>query len=216
MGISFSSVTNDTENISELVQRFNGSCDATCTNVIDNASIIIRNSKIGGDVRLTQTCSVNANCMMNSAMDANVDLLNKATNTAQAGAAWSLWTGNPFSFSFANISNTQKNRSTLYQSANEKCNFATLNQMNNVSILAENSDISGNVYFGQSGSTQGQCILNNAMNATVKSTTDANNTASSGKSTFSFDTVMYVIIAIVFLMLVIYGIKMYSEYKKTH
>jgi hypothetical protein len=213
MGISLSVISNTTDNTAELVQRFNGTCNASCSNIIDNASIIIRNSKVGGDVRLTQTCAVNANCMINSVMDANIDILNKATNSSQAGPAWSLWTGNPFSFSAAAVSNTQKNRSDLYQISNEKCDFSTINQMNNVSILAENSDISGSIYFGQTGNTSGQCALENGMKAATKSTIDTNNTASSGKSSLNFNVVMYVIIAIVVIMLLIFGVKMYMQYK---
>jgi len=59
--------------------------------------------------------------------------------------------------------------------------LASLNQLSNLSILAANSVIGGSINIGQTGSTSGQCQLQNNMSAAASATAMASNSAQSGK-----------------------------------
>lgn len=164
-----------------LTQQFSGSCDVTCRNVINNVTIDIINSTIGGSVVLKQACATNASCMIGSSSDAVADVMFKAKNSSNAKNAWSAWGLDPFNTDSATSKSRQNIFESINQSTNETCKISSYNQMDNITIFAADSTIGGNIELSQNASTQGQCKLNNTMNAAAYATGIAQNTASSGK-----------------------------------
>jgi len=177
-GISGSSASSDQSAQAFLSQQFSGSCDITCTNTMDNINIDIINSVVGGDVSLTQTCSVDASCMISGSSDATSDIMFKAANSSNAKNASA-----PFSFNadFASSSSRQDIKQSILQSTTQTCKMASLNQMNDITILAANSVIGGSIAIGQTGSVAGKCQLSNNLSAAATATALASNTATSGK-----------------------------------
>lgn len=178
-----------------LTQQFSGNCNISCQNLVSGASITIDNSKITGNVGISQTCSANGNCLINSSQNALADLMLKAKNSSAAKAAFSVWELDPFNTDVSESESIQNIREAINQTNNEMCNISSLNNMNNVSILVENSSIDGNVGFSQTGSSNGTCTLNNNMSATAIGTGLANNSSTSGGSDI-VTLLKYIVIAI--------------------
>lgn len=164
-----------------IAQNSSESCNISCTNTISNVNIDIINSVVGGNVSLTQTCSVDSSCLLSNSSDATSDVLFKATNSTNAKNAGNLFSGDIFNFDYASSNSRQNIKQKIIQSSNQTCKLASLNQLNNLSILAANSDIGGNISVGQTGSVAGQCQLSNNMSAAATATALASNTAQSGK-----------------------------------
>jgi hypothetical protein len=164
-----------------LAQNYSGSCNITCTNIQSGINIDLINTTLGGSIDLTQTCSVNANCLIGSVSDATSDVVFKATNSSNAKNAGSLFSGSLFNFDKAESLSRQDIKQSILQNTNEKCKLSSLNQMNDITILAANSTIGGNIAIGQTGSVAGQCKLQNNMTAAASATAMASNTATSGK-----------------------------------
>nr|QBK86245.1 MAG: lipid membrane protein [Marseillevirus LCMAC102] len=181
MGFSHSKNISEQKAEVYITQQFSGSCDVTCQNVMTNVTVDIINSTVGGSVSLSQSCATDASCMIGSNMDAIADVQFKATNTANAKNAWSGWSLDPFNFDTAVNESRQDMKEAINQSTSETCNISSYNQMNNITIFAANSTIGDNISITQNASTQGQCQLNNSMNAAAYASGIAQNTATSGK-----------------------------------
>jgi hypothetical protein len=177
-GISVSSSSSEQSAQAFLSQQFSGSCNITCTNTMNNINIDIINSVVGGNVSLTQSCSVDASCMISGSSDASSDVMFKAANSTNAKNASA-----PFSFDadFASSSSRQDIKQSILQNTTQTCKMASLNQMSDITILAANSVIGGNIAIGQTGSVAGQCQLKNNLSAAATATALASNTATSGK-----------------------------------
>jgi hypothetical protein len=173
-GISSSSSSSEQSAEAFLSQQFSGSCDITCSNIAQNVNIDIINSIVGGSVNLTQSCAVNASCMISGSSDAMSDILFKASNSANAGTAW-------LNADYSSSSSRQNIRQKIIQNTTEKCKMASLNQLNDITILAANSVIGGDIDIGQTGSVAGQCQLQNNLSAAATATAMASNSATSGK-----------------------------------
>jgi hypothetical protein len=183
MGYSQSKTKSEQYAETYLTQQFSGTCDVTCDNSIDNLTIDIINSTVGGDVKVSQSCSTNANCLISSNMDATSDVLFTAlnsSNAANAGNILNMIFGFP-SVERSSSKSRQSIRTSINQSDNQTCKLSSYNQMNNVTIFAANSTIGGDISVSQTGSTQGQCQLSNSMSAAAYASGQANNNASSGK-----------------------------------
>ena len=181
MGGSQSTSTSEQSAQAYLSQQFYGSCNISCTNIQSGINIDIINSVIGGDINLTQKCSVDANCMVSNVADATTDVLFKAANSSNAKNAANLFSGDILNFDSATSASRQDIKQTILQSTTETCKMASLNQMTNVNILAANSRIGGSINLSQDGSTQGTCQLGNNFTAAAAATAMANNSAASGK-----------------------------------
>jgi hypothetical protein len=164
-----------------LAQTVSGSCNITCQNIASGINIDIINTVIGGGINLTQTCSVDASCMISSSSDATSDILFKATNSTNAANASNLFSGSIFNFDTASSMSRQNIKQKIIQNTTQTCKLASLNQLSDVSILAANSAIGGSINIGQTGSTSGQCQLQNNMSAAASATAMASNSAQSGK-----------------------------------
>jgi hypothetical protein len=181
MGASSSKSVTEQSADAYLAQTFHGSCNVTCTNLQSNINVDIINSVIGGNINLTQKCAVDANCAVSSLSDATSDVLYKAENSSNAKNSTSLFTGSIFNFDTATSRSRQAIKQNITQSTTEKCKLANLNQMNNVNILAANSQIGGSIDVAQGGSVQGECQLSNNLTAAAMATAMATNKSTSGK-----------------------------------
>lgn len=181
MGSSVSVSSSEQSAQALLSQQFSGSCNITCTNTMDNVNIDIINSVVGGNISLTQTCSVDASCMISGSSDATSDVLFKAANSTNAKNAGNIFSGDIGNMDYASSSSRQDIKQSILQNTTQTCKMASLNQMNDITILAANSVIGGNIAIGQTGSVSGQCQLNNNLSAAATATALASNTAQSGK-----------------------------------
>jgi hypothetical protein len=164
-----------------IAQNSAQKCNISCTNSLTNVNIDIINSVVGGNVSLLQSCQIDSSCMLSSSSDATSDVLFKATNSTNAKNAGNLFSGDIFNFDYASSNSRQNIKQKIVQNTAQSCKLASLNQMNNLSILVANSDIGGNLAIGQTGSVAGQCQLSNNMSAAATATALASNTAQSGK-----------------------------------
>ena len=212
MGASSSTAKSEQQAEATIAQQFSGSCNVTCTNIQSNTSIDLINSIIGGDINLTQSCSVDANCSISSSSDAVTDIMFKADNSTNAKDA------GPFSSDTADSESRQNMKQKVLQKTTETCEMSSLNEMRDVSILAVNSQIAGSININQSGSTKGSCQLQNNMSAAATATAMASNTAKSGKDKKKSDkkSTMAQIFGFIAVMVVVYFIsKMYTGSRDT-
>lgn len=164
-----------------LSNQYAGTCNISCNNTIDNATLTLINSQVGGDVGITQSCSVNGQCMFNTSQNATADVMFKATNSSNAKNAATVLPA----------TNRDKAKTAAYQTINEMisnsvsqaCNISSANSMDDVSIFAVNSEIGGNLVIGQVGNVTGGCALQSMMSATALASGTANDCSSSGKKT---------------------------------
>lgn len=162
---------------SNITQQFSGSCKITCQNIMDNVSAQIFNSSVRGGVNITQTCSVNGQCMIGNNSTAVSDILFKAANSATAGNTFPfIGAGNSKNSTYQEINQNVQEYST------EKCDVGSINSMSNVDVYAANSSIEGGINIGQNGATNGNCALTNVMNATAQATGLSDNCAAAGKA----------------------------------
>lgn len=164
-----------------ITQDFSGTCDVTCQNSMKDINVTVVNSTVGGSIDIDQTCSTNANCLINNNMDATSDVIFKATNTSNASGAWSAFSLDPFDFETAENLSRQVLKDKINQRAVETCKISSYNQMDNVSIFAENSTIGGNISVTQDASTLGNCYLDSTMTASAYASGQTTNVATSGK-----------------------------------
>ncbi|MDB4769469.1 hypothetical protein OAG24_00740 [bacterium] len=205
--IDVSSAKTSSEQEAELyiAQQFSGNCDVTCQNIISGANIDLINTVVGGDVSITQSCSADGNCLVSNVSDAIADTVFKAHNSSNAHQAAGFGL---FSWKDAEAKSSQKIRESITQTSNMECKISSLNQMNDVSIYAANSNIGGNVGIAQTGETTGGCVLQNNMSAAAYATGIAQNVAKSGKDKKGgkskvFQTIMYIIIILVVVVVVV-------------
>lgn len=176
---SSSSYTNQQYN-SMLTQQYSGTCEVKCDNEINDVNMTFINSKIGGNIDITQTCSVNGQCIYNTSMDAINDAIFKAANNSNLSGP----TGAVSGISINSISNTdiQDIQQTINQSISQVCSVSSTNQINNVDIFAENTDIGGNVVIDQSGNVVGSCSLTSGMQLAAYASGTIDNCSTTGKA----------------------------------
>jgi hypothetical protein len=180
MGTGFSStkVSNTQTASAFITQQFAGTCDVQCVNKMSDVTMTFINSNVDG-VKLQQTCASNVNCIIGSSQNATADVLFKAAQSANAANA-SKW----FSINLdsTKITSVQDIRENISQSTNQQCNVSSINEMNDVSILAVNSNIGGGgIALDQQGSASGNCQLTNNTTAAAIASGDTTNEGKSGK-----------------------------------
>lgn len=209
MGGSVSTNISEQDAEAYIAQQFSSSCDITCQNLMSGVNIDLINSNVGGGIELTQTCTTNANCVSNNSMDATSDITFKGLQSSNAKQAWSVWSGNPFSFEIAVNESRQSMKESLLQNSNQRCNVSSLNQMNDISIYAQNSNIGGAIKLSQSGDvSSGSCQMGNIMSAAAKATGISKQTASSGKdkkaqSGIGTVAIIIIIIAVIVVIFIV-------------
>ena len=223
MGNGFSFSENDSTQIANanLAQQYGGSCSVKCNNTLSSGSISVINSTVQGNVEITQACSANGQCMITSSENAASDVFFKAANSAAASNAASILPSNNIDIAINKA--YQDINQNITQSVSQKCSTTSSNNLNDVSLFAENSNIGGNMIIGQTGTADGNCTLSNQMTATALATGTIDNCAISGKKakvcggkggSGILTYVMYavgIIIAFVVVMFVIHFIRGYMS-----
>lgn len=178
MGVGWSDAISKSTQVANanISNQYAGSCDITCNNTMDNVSIALINSQVGGDVDVTQSCSVNGQCMFDTTQNATTDVIFKAANSANAASAIGT-----LSRDYSYNKSYQEINQNVQNSISQECNLQSSNDMDNVTIFAANSQIGGSVVVDQSGNVTGGCTLQAAMTANALASGTANNCAAAGK-----------------------------------
>ena len=155
-----------------ITQQYSGTCKIKCNNEINGADIQTINSKVG-DIRVTQTCTVNGQCLMDSSSSALADVVFKAVNSAASSLG---------DLGGSDTKSYQEINENIQQYVSQKCDVGSSNSMNNISIFASGSYIPGGIEIKQEGDAHGGCALSNVMKATAKATGISDNCAAAGKS----------------------------------
>lgn len=212
MGLFLSSSKASSSQIANanIMQKYQGQCNITCDNELSGANIALINSSSGG-INVTQSCSVNGQCVMNNQQNALSDVFFKAKNSAAAGDILGV-----LALDISDTSSYQDINQNINQTVTQNCNISSINDMKNISIFAENSTIDGAIDISQTGKNTGGCVLKNIMKATERATGEVNNCSSSGKKAikscggkgnFSWITILVIIavcILIFFGVVVVY------------
>lgn len=176
MGGFWSSDTSTSTQVAntDITQQYSGTCQISCNNQIDSAKITLINDNIGGDVKVTQTCSVNGQCLMNSSVSALADTTFKAANAASSALQWLPHSSTTMSY--------QEINENIQQYVNQKCKITSSNEIGNAEIYAVNTYVAGGIAIDQNATAGGSCSLSSLMGATAKATGIADNCAASGKA----------------------------------
>jgi len=172
----FSSANSTQVANANITQQYAGTCNVNCDNTISNVQESFIDSIVSGGINFTQTCSVNANCLFQTTQSSLADVIFKAANSSSA--AGGLLPG----LSASETSSYQDINESILQSITQSCALSSYNDINNVSIYAQSSQIGGGVNFTQSGSTSGSCTFDTLMQATEEATGTSDNCSASGKS----------------------------------
>lgn len=180
MGSSNSTAASVQQSEQLLTQQFSGSCGISCQNYISDVDITLVDSVFNGDINFTQKCATNGTCIVNSNMDAVADTLFKTANSATTNYPGIL------GFESSSTTSSQNIKQISTQQTNEQCNISSYNEMNDVSILAVNSQINGNINFTQEGQTgssssPADCSISNSMKLASIATGMSQNTSFAGK-----------------------------------
>lgn len=174
MGASASTTENTQIANSNLLQTYSGTCDITCSNEISNSSVVSINSRIGGDLGVSQTCAVNGQCSFDVTQSALSDTLFKTNMSSVSSPTL----GN---FNWSSSRSYQDINQYINQITIQKCGIHSINTINNVDVYAVNSDITGNVGIGQAGQATGGCAMKTVMDATALASGTADVCSSAGK-----------------------------------
>lgn len=180
MGLNISTINSGQSASAFINQQYSGECDINCTNTMNNVDVNIRNSYIGGNVDISQACSVNGQCLFSTNMDAAADLIFKGTNSSSAQAT-SAWLGQFGNIDNANINSYQNLSENINQVISQHCNISSSNNMNNIDVFAQGSYIGGDIDVSQYGNVRGGCALNTTMNASAIASGTQDNCAAAGK-----------------------------------
>lgn len=179
MGSASSTVYSNQSAELYLTQQFSGVCNVQCSNIMSGVSIDLINTTVTGGIRISQSCSTNAQCMISSNMDATADVVLKAKNAGSAEAT-SAWLGQIGS-SNVDVESRQEIKESLVQQSNQSCNISSVNQMNDISIYAQNSSIEGGIEIDQTGNVEGSCSLNASFHEAASALGESDNSGMAGK-----------------------------------
>lgn len=161
-----------------ISQQFAGVCDFQCQNSLQNVNIDIINTRLSGGIDISQVCSVDGTCSIDSSMEGTTNIIAKGSASTNAKNASSIL-GIDFDDA-ESISKIDLN-SLIEQRVFEKCAVSSVNEARNINIFAANSNITGGIGISQKGNVKGDCAFTNAMVALENATATSSATATSGK-----------------------------------
>lgn len=208
MGSGFSLSQNTAEQLasSSVAQNFTGTCDITCENVASGTTIDIQNSTIRGGINFTQTCSATGDCLFSTTQNAAIDSMFFAKNSAQAKNAGS-WLSGFLNNDIATNTSYQDIRQDINQSIEDHCKISSLNEIDRLTILATNSDISGGIDISQHGDVNGSCAMQANFVGSATATGSIEQESQSGKKVGKWSGKgMIVLIIIAVIALIIIGV----------
>nr|WRK65133.1 transmembrane domain containing protein [Marseillevirus futianmevirus] len=182
MGSGFSLSQNTAEQLasSSVAQNFTGTCDIQCQNIASGTTIDIQDSTIRGGINFTQSCSATGDCLFSTTQNAAIDSMFFAKNSAQAKNAGS-WLSGFLNNDIATNTSYQDIRQDINQSIEDHCKISSLNDIDRLTILATNSDISGGIDISQQGDVNGSCAMQANFVGSATATGSIEQSASSGK-----------------------------------
>ncbi|AQQ73671.1 hypothetical protein [Kurlavirus BKC-1] len=182
MGSGFSLAQNTSEQLasSSVAQNFTGTCDIQCQNIASGTTIDIQDSTIRGGINFTQNCSATGDCLFSTTQNAAIDSMFFAKNSAQAKNAGS-WMDGFFNQDVSTNTSYQDIRQSINQNIEDHCKISSLNEVDRLTILATNSDISGGIDISQQGNANGSCAMQANFVGSAQATGSIEQTAQSGK-----------------------------------
>lgn len=207
MGISSSTESKSiVEAQASIAQQYSGECSISCSNVMDNTTVNLENAYFS-DFNITQSCNINANCMMSSNAGAITDIM------AKSGSQADLSGDIPIFKSLVNKSKSDSivtMKQEILESVQQKCEMKNSNEMRNVTINANNPSFT-KISVNQLGNVTGGCTMSNLLNASALASGQADSTARNGKekkgkngkivSSIGIIVLLMVIVVVAFLML---------------
>lgn len=180
MGGLFGKSSQDNTAIAEakstITQQYNSTCNVSCSNEASGIVIDIRDTNVTGGITFTQECSVDATCLSDASLDA---VITTELSVDQLAAASDILLNRASDLNnYARLSISQQ----LSQSVNQECNLSSSNQLSDVTILAQNSNISGGIAINQSATTSGGCVLDSSLTAATYAQGLISQTSQSGKA----------------------------------
>ncbi|AEA07079.1 conserved hypothetical protein [Lausannevirus] len=182
MGSGFSLAQNTSEQLasSSVAQNFTGTCDIQCQNIASGTTIDIQDSTIRGGINFTQNCSATGDCLFSTTQNAAIDSMFFAKNSAQAKNAGS-WMDGFFNQDVSTNTSYQDIRQSINQNIEDHCKISSLNEVDRLTILATNSDISGGIDISQQGNANGSCAMQANFVGSAQATGSIDQSAQSGK-----------------------------------
>ena len=179
MGSSHSKVTDSERAEANISEQISSSCDFVCEDVLSGATIDLIHTDVGGDINLTQACTVDANCTQQASIKALANVFFSQKNSSQASNAGSIL--EPLNFDSSTINSRMDVQENLNLDINQHCGVSSIDEINNVTIFAEDSNIGGSIQIGQVGGTDGSCAMSTTMSAAATATGYQQSTSYSGK-----------------------------------
>ena len=141
---------------SDLMQRYKSTCPATCVNIQEGTTVVIKDSIVRGGIKFTQSCTADAKCLMDAHLNGVSKLIFKDTTTQNAKNASGVLDMN---FDMASNYSEQDIRQSVRQSIEQTCKADTNNIQRNLTILATNSNLEGGISFEQTGNADAACVM---------------------------------------------------------
>lgn len=178
----------------EIYQASQQVCNATCENIQSGNTVFIDGSTTG-DIVFDQTCTANAGCMMENAVESVLTELQEIRQAGQLEAGL-----------FPNFGNIQLNvsdqelRNQITQVLSSTCNSNSSNVQQDNLVYARNST-TGTIAFTQTGNAAADCQMANSANSilNIRQTGDQNNAISGWPSLGTLIGIAVVIVAIVLI-----------------
>lgn len=202
----------------DVAQNYTGTCDIKCDNQISDVVIDIENSTVGGGIIFDQQCDADTMCMFNVSESAIADVSLAQQQTQKAGNAGD-WLSGLFNFDETDATNYQEARSVINQQITEKCKVESINDIDNVTVYATNSDIKGPIGFYQKGNAAGTCAMNAMMKGTADASAKSEQAQTTGKKadkkkgTTSGLIEIIIIVVVVVVVVIIIAVVIFSVYK---
>jgi len=171
LGISSNTVDVDQNVMNNILSETSTVCAASCTAVQSGDVIVVQNSSIGGGIGFTESCTVNASCVMNNSIDTQIQNIlssitqqsNKAVTDFLGDLAWNDQTNS------ANFKQNVTNNVT--QVISSTCNADIAFSQNNDLLYVSNTGASGFVGFqigaNNSASANASCAMSNTSRTVV-------------------------------------------------
>lgn len=196
--------------LNNIMQTSTAACSATCTQIQSGNVVFINNSNTG-NITFNQTCTVNAQCTINNAVEASANTVQKAI---QNGSAKSSWFGGFGINTAVNLTN-QEIVNMITQSLNSTCNNG-VTQVQEGNLIYVNNSTTGDIGFNQESNVNSTCVLNNNARGVVASTQSADQVASAGAAGLGIIiAIIIIIIVIIVIIALVRGLNKKNESGKT-
>lgn len=183
---------NRQKTLNEVYQTSDQTCQATCVN-IQSGNTVFLDGTVAGDITFTQSCEVEASCMMENTIE---QVLESLQDAKQANATEASMFGGGFNIGTVNLNlSDQEIENQVRQALNTVCRADINNLQENNMVYARNS-VTGDITFEQSGNATADCYMANMAiaKANLSQANDQSNTTSATLG--GFGAIIFIIIAL--------------------